>query len=149
MSSNFLTAIHIMAYLAHKQGSDALVTSEELADTLKNNPVVIRRLISRLKEAQLVNTVRGKKGGFRLSRSASAICLLTVFRAIEGDDPDLFSLANMDKRTGCSPIANSIQLTLNDLLRQSLNEMKKELSSHSVDDVLNQSLTRLNLPRCP
>lgn len=149
MSSNFLTAIHIMTYLAHKQDGDALVTSEELAATIRTNPVVVRRLISRLKEANLVHTVRGKHGGFRLSRSASDICLFTVFRAIEGEDPDLFSLGNIDKREGCSPIANSIQQTLNDLLRQSLHEMKRELATHSVDEVLTRSLTRINMTRCP
>lgn len=149
MSSNFLTAIHIMAYLAYKQDGDALVTSAELAATIKNNPVVVRRLISRLKEAHLVNTVRGKHGGFRLSRSADDICLLAVFRAIEGEDPDLFSLANMDKREGCNPIADSIQQTLNDLLRQSLNEMKRELATHSLNEVMTSSLMRINRTRCP
>ena len=148
MSSSYLTAIHLMTYLAHKQDSSVLVTSEELATTISHNAVVVRRLVSKLKEAGLVDTVRGKHGGFRLSRSASDICLLAVFRAIEGNDPDLFSLANMDKRIGCSPIVNSIQETLNDLLRQSLDVMKSDLATHSVNDILNKSLAQINITRC-
>ena len=148
MSSNFLTAIHLMAYLAYKHNGNAVVTSDELAATIRNNPVVVRRLVSKLKKSGLVHAVRGKNGGFRLSRPGSEICLLSVFTAMEGDGPDLFSLANMDKRTGCHPIADSIQQTLGDLLRQSLEEMKKDLASHSVDAVLNTSLERLNMPRC-
>lgn len=148
MSSDFLTTIHIMTYLAYKQQGSALVTSEEVADNIRNNPVVVRRLITKLKLAGLVDTVRGKKGGFRLSLPAKDICLLTLFRAIEGDDPDVFSLANMEKRTDCSPIADSIQQTLNELLRQSLNALKKDLSNRSVSDVLTESLTRINRTPC-
>lgn len=148
MSSNFLTAIHLMGYLAHKQDGAVVVTSQELAQTINNNPVVVRRLIGKLKAAGLVDAVRGKNGGFRLGRSAKDICLLTVLRAIEGDEPDVFSLATMEKRTGCSAIADSVQQTLNELLRHSINEMKKDLSTHSVDDVLKNSLTRIDLPGC-
>lgn len=146
MSSNFLTAIHLMAYLAYKNHGNSVVTSDELAATIQNNPVVVRRLVGKLKEAGLVDAVRGKNGGFRLSRPGSEICLLSVFTAIEGNNPDLFSLSNMDKRTGCHPIADSIQQTLGDLLRQSLEEMKKDLASHSVDVLLETSLKRLTPP---
>ncbi|MBC7921751.1 MAG: Rrf2 family transcriptional regulator [Ferruginibacter sp.] len=148
MSSNFLTAIHLMTYLAYKYNGNAVVTSDELAATIQHNPVVVRRLVSKLRKAGLVDAVRGKNGGFRLGQPGSEICLLSVFTAIEGDGPDLFSLANMDKRTGCNPIADSIQHTLGDLLRQSLEEMKKDLATHSVSGVLETSLKRLNMPRC-
>lgn len=147
MSGNFLTAIHLMSYLAYKEGRDTLVTSDELAGIIQQNPVVVRRLISRLREAGLVDTVRGKAGGFRLNRSAADIDLLSVFTAIEGENPDLFSLGTMDKRAGCSPIADSIQCTVNTILQRSLQEMKNELTNHSLDGVLHAALGRLGMAR--
>lgn len=147
MSGNFLTAIHLMGYLAYKEGRETLVTSDELAQTIRQNPVVVRRLIGKLKEAGLVNTIRGKNGGFRLNRPASEIDLLSVFTAIEGDHPDVFSLTHMNKRAGCSPIACTIQHTLNEILQQSLQEMKQNLAGHSIDSVLDASLVRLGMTR--
>lgn len=64
MSGNFLTAIHLMTYLAYKEGRETLVTSDELAGIIQQNPVVVRRLISKLREAGLVDTVRGKPADF-------------------------------------------------------------------------------------
>lgn len=148
MSGNFLTAIHLMAYLTYREGRDTLVTSDELAQMVQQNPVVVRRLISKLREAELVTTVRGKQGGFRLNRPANQLNLLAIFTAIEGEEPDLFSLDTMEKRTDCPSISNSIQQTLNDILRQSLQEMKNDLAKHAIDSVLSVSLERLGIRRC-
>ena len=162
MSSNFLTAVHVMTYLAHPGTVDTpapaghilsylayadhgvkLVTSDEIAGVLSTNPVIIRRLLQQLRSVGLVTSVRGKTGGYQLGRSATAISLLNVFLAIEGDRVDFFALAHRDNRPGCSAIANSIQQTLHPIFAQSLNALKQDLSRYSIADVLNSALARL------
>lgn len=160
MSGNFLTAVHIMTYLAYPGNGrapdahivsflryagqlDKLVTSDEIAGVLSTNPVVIRRLLQQLRRAALVTSSRGKTGGYQLNRSANDISLLDVFLAVEGDKVDFFALANRDNRPGCSPIANSIQQTLHPIFAQSLDALKRDLSRYSVAEVLNSSLDRL------
>ena len=162
MNGNFLTAVHIMTYLAYPGNAGApvghiesfvayagstrkLVTSDEIAGVLSTNPVVIRRLVRQLREAGLVATVRGKTGGYQLARSADDLSLLDIFLAIEGDRMDFFALANRDARPGCSPIANSIQQTLHPIFAQSLDALKQDLSRYSIAGVLNTSLDRLRL----
>ena len=164
MSSNFLTAIHIMTYLAYPGNTDVpakhivsfvsyaggankLVTSDEIAGVLSTNPVVIRRLVRQLKQAGLVTALRGKIGGYQLQRPATDITLLDVFLAIEGDKVDFFALAHRDNRPGCSLIANSIQQTLHPIFAQSLSALKQDLERYSIAEVLNTSLVNLEANR--
>ena len=160
MSGNFLTAVHIMTYLAYSTNAGApaehiisflkyassgsvRTTSEEIAGVLNTNPVIIRRLLSQLRTANLVLSSRGKVGGYQLSRAATDISLLDVFLAVEGDRVDFFALAHRDSKVGCSPIANSIQQTLHPIFAQSLTALKQDLSRYSLSEVLNTSLDRL------
>ena len=160
MSGNFLTAIHIMTYLAYPgntgvpsthivsfvkyvEGAGSLVTSDEIAGVIRTNPVVIRRLLKELRQAGLVTSTRGKTGGYQLGKAANAISLLDIFLAVEGDRVDFFALAHRDNKPDCSAIANSIQQTLHPIFAQSLAALKKDLGRYSVAQVLNTSLARM------
>lgn len=160
MNGNFLTAIHIMTYLAYPgnagapaahivsfvtyaEGGRPLRTSDDIAGVLGTNPVVIRRLLKQLRDAQLVTSNRGKTGGYQLAKAATDISLLDIFLAVEGDRVDFFALAHRDNRPDCSPIANSIQQTLHPIFAQSLTALKEDLNRYSVAQVLDTSLARL------
>lgn len=160
MNGNFLTAIHIMTYLAYPGNAGApagdivsfvryagnggvLVTSDEIAGILNTNPVIIRRLVSKLKSAGLVTSLRGKTGGYQLAKPAASMSLLDVFLAVEGDKVDFFALANRDNRPGCSPIAISLQQTLHPIFAKSLDALKQDLGGYSIEEVLHTSLERL------
>lgn len=164
MSGNFLTAIHIMTYLAYPGNAGApdshivsfvsytengvkRVTSDEISSVLNTNPVIIRRLVGQLRDAGLVHALRGKTGGYQLAWPATAISLLDVFLAVEGDRIDFFALAHRDNRPDCSPIANSIQQTLHPIFAQSLTALKQDLGRYSIDAVLTSSLARLEAYR--
>lgn len=77
-------AIRILALLAVHP--DGLVSSDSLGELLDANPAVVRRLIVRLKWDGLVETRRGRGGGYALAREPAAISLGRVHRAIRGRD---------------------------------------------------------------
>lgn len=81
-SSKLAVALHVVTALGYNEGT--LVTSEQLADSVKTNPVVIRRILGELVEAGIVEAKRGKSGGARLARSPGSIRLVEIYRAIEG-----------------------------------------------------------------
>ena len=136
-------AEHIISFLNYASRGGVRTTSDEIAGVLNTNPVIIRRLLSQLRTAELVISSRGKVGGYQLSRAATDISLLDVFLAVEGDRVDFFALAHRDNREGCSPIANSIQQTLHPIFAQSLTALKQDLSRYSLTEVLTTSLDRL------
>ncbi len=72
-------AIHILALLSFS--GDEPQTSELLARSVNTNPVVVRRLLSKLKKAGLIDVQRGA-GGSTLHREPESITLLDVHKAV-------------------------------------------------------------------
>jgi Rrf2 family protein len=96
-NSRFAVAVHVMTALAHNQGR--WVSSPALAQSVRTNPVVIRRLVIRLRRSNLVEAHTGKAGGVRLARQPGSITLLDIFRAVEGGSP--FLLPDKPENKAC------------------------------------------------
>lgn len=94
----FSMAVHLLASLAYNR--DRLLCSEEVAESIGTNPVVIRRLTARLSRAGLVSTRRGKEGGVQLARSPAEISLAEVHRALE--EEAAFSVHPNPGKRGCT-----------------------------------------------
>ena len=85
-NSRFAVAVHTAATLAYRQARGAgYVSSEQLAASVRTNPVVVRRIIRALARAGVVATKEGKGGGARLARSPRRIALLQIYRAVEDE----------------------------------------------------------------
>jgi Rrf2 family protein len=83
-NTRFATGVHAMVLLAAEP--DGLQTSEDVAGKLNINPVVIRRVFSLLHQAGLLESQKGPHGGSKLSRSAKAITLADIYKALDGSD---------------------------------------------------------------
>jgi Rrf2 family protein len=79
-NSRLSVALHALVHLAAR--GEAVMTSTELADCMMTNPVVVRRIMGELREANLVGSTNGHGGGWRLSRAASDITLFDVYAAL-------------------------------------------------------------------
>lgn len=79
VDQRFSVSVHIMTVMAYHAGE--LMTSEEIADSVRTNPTVVRRLIARMVDAGLVESFKGKAGGVRLRRPAKDIDLREIYRA--------------------------------------------------------------------
>ncbi|WP_121701105.1 Rrf2 family transcriptional regulator [Streptomyces sp. E5N298] len=82
LSSRSAVAVHALAMLAHRRGG--LLTSAEIADSLESNPVLVRRVLGRLRDAHLVRSVEGRAGGWSLARAPRDITLYDAYAAVEG-----------------------------------------------------------------
>jgi len=60
------------------------VTAQDIAKRRLIPSAFVRRIITQLANARLVNTTRGASGGLALARPASQISLMEVVEAIEG-----------------------------------------------------------------
>ena len=76
-------AARIVLHLADV-GRTERVTARAIAESRLIPPAFVRRIVSRLSAAGIVNTVRGSGGGITLARSAAAISLRDVVEAMEG-----------------------------------------------------------------
>jgi DNA-binding IscR family transcriptional regulator len=80
-------AVHVLAVLAYKKGTP--ITSELLASSVNTHPVVIRRLLLALQNADLVKTRKGAGSGSLLARPPSEIDLAELYRAVDNEEPFL------------------------------------------------------------
>ena len=72
-----------MVYLANRQGSGP-VTKYQIAESEEISADYIEQIMVRLKAAGLVNSHRGRKGGFTIGRDPNNITLGDVLAAVEG-----------------------------------------------------------------
>lgn len=76
--------------LIHMDRRVERATSEEISKMLGTNPVVVRRMMSGLRDRGYVTSEKGHGGGWELACGLDAITLLDVYRAI--GEPPLFSI---------------------------------------------------------
>ncbi len=79
VDTRFSVSVHIMVSLAYNQ--DELMSSETLAKVLKTNATFVRKLVSRLVDAELIESYRGKGGGIKIARPPRNISLDEIYRA--------------------------------------------------------------------
>lgn len=80
-NSRLSLALHTLSHMAQDTGRTQ--TSSEIADHAGTNPVVVRRVLGKLRKAGLLISERGHSGGWRLARPSNDITLADVYRALE------------------------------------------------------------------
>lgn len=79
-NGRFAISLHILTLLAHKAGE--WLSSEYIAGSININPVLVRKEISNLREAGLVESREGKNGGTTLALPPAKILLSDVYKAV-------------------------------------------------------------------
>ena len=83
LSTRFAVSVHILSVLYYNK--DYACDSEFIAGSVNTNPVVIRRLVTALKKAGLVEVTPGVKG-IKLQKEPSEISLYEIYNAVSNPD---------------------------------------------------------------
>lgn len=137
MSTRFAVAVHILAVL--RLNEDGPVSSELIAASVNTNPVVVRRILSQLKKAGLVEAQLGSGGGFLLARPAGEIDLEKVFRAVEEE----WAIPTHREPPSCEcPVGRNVLPVLENVTRRASQAMLGELAGVSVEDIADRIAAR-------
>ncbi len=132
ISSRFTLAIHIFACIETFQG-EYKVTSDFLAQSTNVNPVIIRKLLGQLKNADLIDVARGT-GGTTAAKPLNEITFLDIYRAVDCiENGELFHF-HENPSTDC-PVGRNIHHILDDKLIRIQDAMEKELASITLEDL--------------
>ena len=107
---------------------------------MNTNAVVIRRVLGRLREANLVRSQPGPGGGWSLARPARGIKLRDVYRAVE--DAGVFAMHANTPNPRC-PVGANIQQILTGHFDDSQLALEAALERTSISDLLGQVRTRV------
>ena len=132
ISSRFTIALHIFTCVDVFK-DEYKVTSDFLAGSINTNPVIIRKILTQLKNAGLINVARGT-GGIELTRDLSEITFFDVYKAIGAvENGDLFHF-HESPNPEC-PVGRNIHALLDGKLKAVQNAMEDELRNHTLRDL--------------
>src|ERR1700737_1929292 len=97
-NSRLAVGLHVLTVLAFR--APEVLHSDDIAFSVRTNPVVIRRVLSQLARAGLVKSTRGKTGGFALRLDPRKITAYDVYRALEPSG--LFAQHAQRAQRGCA-----------------------------------------------
>lgn len=80
-NSRLSLALHTLGHMAGDP--ERLRTSADIAEHAGTNPVVVRRVLGKLREAGLLISEKGHAGGWRLARGPDQITLADVYLALD------------------------------------------------------------------
>ena len=123
ISSRFTVAVHILSLLAVNPTSHN--TSEWIAGSVNTNPVIIRRVLGKLKKAGLVN-VRSGTGGAYLIKELENITLFDIYQAVEVVKEDELFHLHEQPNPKC-PVGANIQSVLQLVLISAQSAMEEVL----------------------
>ncbi|MFR1688055.1 MAG: Rrf2 family transcriptional regulator [Massilimicrobiota timonensis] len=133
ISSRFTIAVHIFACIDTFQ-NETKITSDFLASSVNVNPVIIRKILSQLRNAGLVRVQRGS-GGASFARDAKKITFLDIYNAVECiENGELFHFHENPSQQ--CPVGRNIHHILDDKLKQVQDALENELKHITLADVL-------------
>lgn len=126
-------AVHVLTLMAW--ADEEPLKSEQVAESVNTNAVVIRRMLCELAEANLVVSQTGAMGGSKLARLPERITLLDIYQAVESRG--VFSLHRHPPNPDC-PVGVNIGTVLNDVLDEVDSAVEGVLANMTLRDVVSR-----------
>ncbi len=133
ISSRFTIAIHILACIDTFE-KDYKITSDFLASSVNVNPVIIRKILSQLKSAKIVDVQRGS-GGASIIKPVEKITFLDIYNAVECIEYGELFHFHENPNLKC-PVGRNIHNVLDSKLLQVQNALENELRKITLADVI-------------
>lgn len=135
-NTQFAVAVHVLTLLGG--APDEVLSSELLAGSVGANPAHVRRVLGALRRVGLVASRPGAHGGWQLGRSAEALTLGDVWRAVQGDDP----LLGLHGAAPACVVGQRIQRALSDVERRAAQAVEEELTRTTISDFARDTRAR-------
>ena len=130
-NTQFSLAVHTLSVLAMR--APEYTTSGEIASSINTNPVIVRRLLSCLHHAGLVESQLGKGGGSKLAMSPQKITLFDIFRAVECDG--LFAFHAKPENRTC-PVSCGMRAAMTEVFGKTERAVQRTLENMTLASLL-------------
>lgn len=132
ISSRFTIAIHMLACMDVFK-DEYKITSDFLASSINVNPVIIRKILSQLKDAGLIEVKRGP-GGATIAKPLEKITFFDVYQSVDCLEENTLFHFHENPSPNC-PVGKNIHNVLDDKLLRIQAAMEAELKSITLADV--------------
>lgn len=132
ISSRFTIAMHMLACMDTFK-DEYKITSDFLAASINVNPVIIRKILSQLKDAGLIEVKRGP-GGASIAKSLDEITFFDVYQSVDCIENNMLFHFHENPSPNC-PVGRNIHHILDDKLLRIQAAMEQELKSITLADM--------------
>ncbi len=134
ITSRFTIAVHLITAIDYFRDMDR-VNSEFLAGSTGVNPVIVRTVIGKLREAGILHTVKGSSGA-ELGRPLDQITFYDVYKAVDSvnEEEGLFHF-HEQPNPGC-PVGRNIHKAMDESLRAVQDAMEEKLKSITMAEIV-------------
>lgn len=133
ISSRFTLAVHMLMCVETFK-DEYHVTSEFIASSTNVNPVIIRKILSQLKNAGLIEVTRGNGGGTTIKKPLAEITFLDIYKAVECVEENTLFHFHEKPNEEC-PVGKNIHNIMDDKLERVQKAMEDELRSITLEEV--------------
>lgn len=131
VNEQFSVAIHILVYL--DKTKQEYVSSSEIAKSINTNPVVVRRILGKLKTVGIIEVRRGSVGS-RMIKNPNDITLLQIYQTVEQN-----SLFKLHENTSIDcQIGRQINDVITNVLDQSVQAMYQKMATQKLSLITNK-----------
>ena len=131
-NSRLSLALHTLGHMA--RDPDEIQTSADIAGHAGTNPVVVRRVLGKLRNAGLLTAEKGHAGGWRLARQPDQISLADVYLAL---DESLVATAGKEETPSCS-VEHVLHRKVSSVLQDVERDLIARLSETSIAEIRGQ-----------
>ena len=137
ISSRFTIALHILTCIEEFK-NDYKITSDFLSSSINVNPVVIRRILQKIKSAGIITVARGNVGSMEINKDLKDITFYDVYKAVDCvDDEGLFHFH--ENPNPLCPVGRNIHNVLDKRLDAIQQAMENEMKKSTLADVINET----------
>ena len=133
IGSRFTIGVHIITAIDYFKDMDR-VNSEFLAGSIGVNPVIVRTVISQLREAGIVQTRRGSSGAV-LTKRLDEITLYDIYKAVGSVDEAEGLFHFHEQPNPDCPVGRNIHKVLDRHLMDAQKAMEDRLKSTTLADI--------------
>ena len=133
ITSRFTIAVHMLLCMDVFQ-EEYKVTSDFMAFSIGVNPVIIRKLLSQLKDAGLAEVRRGP-GGAVPARPLDEITFLDIYRAVDCIGENTLFHFHENPNPLC-PVGKNIHSILDRRIESIQSAMEREMSAITMQDIM-------------
>ena len=134
IGSKFTIGVHIITAIDYFKEMDR-VNSEFLAGSIGVNPVIVRTVISELREAGLVRTQRGSSGA-ALAKQLDEITLYDIYKAVESVDAEEGLFHFHEQPNPACPVGRNIHTVLDQRLADAQRALEEKLRQTTLAEIV-------------
>ena len=142
IGSRFTIGVHIITAIDYFKEMDR-VNSEFLAGSIGVNPVIVRTVISQLREAGIVRTLRGSSGAV-LTKRLDEITLYDVYQAVGSVDAKEGLFHFHEQPNPDCPVGRNIHRALGHRLVEAQRAMEEQLKATTLAEIVEDTRQAIN-----